>query len=358
MIDVEDLLAEISPDAPCGDDLEYGAVDALTRLAQVKPEQQVGDTVVPAEEPDWGQVKRDALGLFGQTKDLRVAVMLADAAARTEGWPGFRDSLALLDGMVERYWADLYPALDEDEPDDFTMRVNVIIALSDSATTLQYLREAPLVESVMGRYSLRDLMVAAGELSHAEDSEQAAPERHAIEAAFRAADLERVQEIADAVGETADLLSGFESRLMGLVGASSAPDLSPLSNLVARARKEVVACASLRADGGGVAQEEVADALAQSGVVASGAGVPAGAGGGRGPIASRDDVRRVLEEICDYYRKHEPASPIPILLERAKTLINMEFLEIIKNIAPDGLTAVQNLRGPQDEQESGYGSGY
>jgi type VI secretion system protein ImpA len=349
VIDVEGLLAEISPDAPCGEDLEYGAVDALHRAAQVKPEQQVGSTVVPAEEPDWGYVRRTALKLFSETKDLRVTVMYANAAARTEGWPGFRDGIAVLDGLLERYWAEVHPQLDPDEPDDFTMRMNVVASLADAETTLHYLREAPLVESVMGRYSLKDMLVAEGELSHPADSDHAAPERHAIEAAIMAAELEKLQEVADAVSQTASILEGLESRLMSLVGAASAPDLSSLTALVGRAAKEVSRGLSLRPDAVDAAAEEEQAALEEGGAAAPAAGAAAPSGGRRGPISSRDDVRRAIEEICDYYRKYEPSSPIPILLERAKRLIQKDFMEILQDIAPDGLPAVETLRGVQDE---------
>ncbi len=38
----------------------------------------------------------------------------------------------------------------------------------------------------------------------------------------------------------------------------------------------------------------------------------------------------------DYYSKHEPGSPIPIVLERAKGWVNMDFLSILNDINPAG----------------------
>ena len=45
--------------------------------------------------------------------------------------------------------------------------------------------------------------------------------------------------------------------------------------------------------------------------------------GGAPPVAadevrSRDDVIRLIDKICDYYRDYEPSSPVPLLLKRAK----------------------------------------
>ncbi len=50
---VEALLTPIGEASPCGDDLEYDAdFTALTTSAQGKPEQQFGDTVIAAVEPE------------------------------------------------------------------------------------------------------------------------------------------------------------------------------------------------------------------------------------------------------------------------------------------------------------------
>lgn len=351
MIDIDGLLAVISADAPCGDDLEYGAVAELSRAAEVKPEQQIGDTFVAAEEPDWQQIYHSALKLFDETKDLRVAIIFAKASTRTFGWPGFRDALLLLDALLERFWFDLHPQLDEDEPDDFTLRVNQIASLADAESTLAYLRDAPLIESVMGRFSLRDCLIAEGELSLPEDRDQTAPERHMIEAAMRASDLDDFKKIADAVSQSIQGLEGLESRLMSIVGATAAPDLSALSGLINRAQKEIAQGMALRPDVDTVADNGDAE-IDHRDVGDNSSQIATPLGGRRGgPINTRDDVKRALQEICAYYRQHEPSSPVPILLQRAERLIAKDFREIIEDLAPDGLSAIDVLRGVKDEYD-------
>lgn len=54
----------------------------------------------------------------------------------------------------------------------------------------------------------------------------------------------------------------------------------------------------------------------------------------------------------DYYAKHEPSSPLPILLKRAKRLVGADFMEIIKDLAPDGAANVR-LIGGDAETENG-----
>lgn len=70
-----------------------------------------------------------------------------------------------------------------------------------------------------------------------------------------------------------------------------------------------------------------------------------------GDISSREDVVRMLEKISRYYESREPSSPVPILMERARRLVHANFMELIEDIAPDGLTQVQTLRGKREGEE-------
>lgn len=73
---------------------------------------------------------------------------------------------------------------------------------------------------------------------------------------------------------------------------------------------------------------------------AGGTGVP-------GALNSREDVVRALDAICDYYRRHEPSSPIPLLMQRAKRLATMDFMAIIRDLAPGAVQQVEEIRGPE-----------
>ena len=68
-----------------------------------------------------------------------------------------------------------------------------------------------------------------------------------------------------------------------------------------------------------------------------------------GDIATRDDVLRSLDKILAYYTRHEPSSPLPVLLNRAKNLVHADFAAIVRNLIPDGMSQFENLRGPDSE---------
>src|SRR5690606_2994411 len=152
-IDLGSLLRPISEDAPCGDNLEYDAAfGALERAAQGTPERVMGDTVIPAAEPDWDDALEPAVALFDRTKDLRVAVPLLHGALKTGGLPAFADGLALIRGLVNDYWESVHPELDKDDNDDPTLRMNSLLVLNDRAGIVASLDRSPLISSrTLGR---------------------------------------------------------------------------------------------------------------------------------------------------------------------------------------------------------------
>jgi type VI secretion system protein ImpA len=103
----------------------------------------------------------------------------------------------------------------------------------------------------------------------------------------------------------------------------------------------------------GRAQALLADALGFE----SAAEAPSQAGGGDaaagegGPVRlkSRADARRQLESVCDFLERTEPAHPAPILIRRAARLLDLSFVDIIKDLAPEAAGTIENLGGLRRE---------
>lgn len=349
MIDTQGLLAELSPDAPCGDDLEYDPVyGELERATEGKPEQQFGDTIIPAEEPEWAEVEKLAVALLGRTKDLRVAAHLSRALARTTGWCGFRDGLALIKGFVEQYWEGVHPQLDPDDDNDPTLRVNTLLTLTDPDATLDGLQSAPLVSARgIGSFSLRDLQIANKELPAPKDAKAPLPEPQLIEAAFQETDLDQLQATMDCINASLELTRTLETLLVDAVGVDASPDLSPLTDLIQMARKAVSTPLSERIGAPPESEDTAAETAPEEHAMAT-SGKPV-ASGSPGTISNRADVVRTLDMLIDYYRRQEPGSPIPLLLNRAKRLVSKDFLEILEDLAPDGLAQAQVIRGRESD---------
>ncbi len=345
-IDVKGLLQEISADSSCGEDLEYdpGFIE-LERLAAGRAEQQVGDSIIEAEEPDWQAVQNASIELLSRTKDIRILTYLIRAALHTEGYEGATNGIKLLHGLVKQNWEQIHPRLDAEDNNDPTMRINAISALTDSATMLTPLSKAPLVSSrMLGRFGLRDYAIATGELEPLNDAD--AVDMTRINAAFLDADLEELQATADAVAESIDHLTELEAFITEQVGTTNAISLSDLVNSFKEAQQ--VLKGQLQARGVGAEEGTNVDVPSEEGAAPSASGAPALSGS----INTRMDVTRALDKIIEYYNRNEPSSPIPILMKRAKRLVSLDFVKIIKNMAPDAMNQIDLFRGPEKEEES------
>lgn len=345
--DVEALLLECSPEAPSGENLEYEDPLFLEmyQAAEGKPAQQMGDHTIPAEEPSWTEVKKKALELASRTKDFRVVVPLIQAMARTDGLEGLRDALLLLRGYVQQYWDTVHPQLDPEDDNDPTERINVLEALKDtSASGSEFASESPVLAAVRDTplftskqlkcsFGFRDVLIARGESPFAGDGEP--PTESQISGAASETDLDELRTVAEACSDARDTVIALEAELTERVGQMQAPDLGALPALL------------------GQVHAFLAEQLAARGVGTAGLGGEEAveAAGGGGEIRSREEVIRALERISRYYEAREPSSPIPLLMERARRLVHANFIELVTDLAPDGLSQIENLRGRRAGQD-------
>jgi len=347
-IDVEALLQEVSPETPCGPDLEYDpAFVALEQEAVGKPEVQYGDTITPAVPPDWKAVRRMASELIERSRDLRLALHLVRANLALSGIVGMADGVSLIEQLLDQRWDSVHPQLDPDDDNDPTMRINSLAILSDAGTMVRELKDAPLVVMPgLGPLTIKLLEIANGEQPPPADQEKVAI--GSIEGALADLDPERLDAGVDAVKRVLDSIVNIEVALVRQVGSSQALNLDALTRPLRKAHEFLA-----RQQQGDGEADAASDADADG---AAGDGAPRAARAAMsGDIASRDDVLRMLDNLVQYYARHEPSSPIPILLERAKRLVPMNFFEIMQDLAPDGIAQLTVIRGPDGaEQESEY----
>jgi type VI secretion system protein ImpA len=354
-IDVDALLLEIDSDAPCGPDLEYDpAFLALEQEALGKPEVQYGETITPAVPPDWKIVRRMAGELLERSRDLRLAIHLARATLALSGVAGLADSLALVERLLDTRWDSVHPLLDADDDNDPTLRINSLAILADTGTLVRELKDATLV-TLPG---LGPLTIKLLEIANGEQPPPAGQEKIALASIERAvADLapDRLAASVDALKRALDSVVNIEVILVRQVGSSQALNLDALTRPLRKAheflaRQGAGAASADSVEGTGA--DAAADAAA-AGAAPRAAGVTSAAISG--DIGSRDDVLRMLDKLVVYYTRHEPSSPIPILLERAKRLVPMSFFEIMQNLAPDGVAQLEVIRGPDGaKQEEEY----
>ncbi|MEM9646363.1 MAG: type VI secretion system ImpA family N-terminal domain-containing protein, partial [Planctomycetota bacterium] len=68
---LQSFWSSINSDSPSGANLEYDArFLEMMRHSEGTREQQYGDTIVSAQQPDWRSAKQQAMALMGETRDL------------------------------------------------------------------------------------------------------------------------------------------------------------------------------------------------------------------------------------------------------------------------------------------------
>jgi len=347
-MDVATLLEPRNDEAPSGENLEYEPTFTEMELAaQPGEERQMGDEVMAGDGPDFREVREKALEILEQSHDLRAAVHLAHAELATTGLTGFADVASYMRGCLDQHWETCHPQLDEDDGDPM-MRVNAMRDLCGDpdgmggpSAIYSALRRTALTDSrTFGRISLRDIQIAEGELTANEND--SVPDSASVKAAFQDTDDDILTANADAARRAIDdigaITAAFDEHVPG-----QGPDLGPVVKQLKNALSKMSSYGGVAGiDTQSDAQEQDQPGSAQSG---------GGGGGAVGGINSTNDVINALDRIMDYYKRSEPSSPLPILLDRAKRLVNADFVTIIKDMAPSGVENV-NLIGGLEEDDS------
>ena len=338
-IDVESLLEDLSSDMPCGVDLEYDA-EFMQLLHDIKPpETGVLESDEPSDPPNWSRVRNSSLGLLARTRDLRLVKILAQACINTKDLAGFEQSLKLMAGLIRNHWETVHPQLDSDDDNDPTLRVNIVESLSNYETVILPISQIPLIdEKPLGSFSLRNIHIATGKTVPLDSDSQAGLSE--IESAFRNCDQDQLKDKIDAVAECLQHLNDIGTNFSDRVDAEIAPNLQKLKDILQEIHRFML-------DYSGDDEQENTDAT-DSDAAANVAG-RSSATSQVGAINNSQDVIRVLNQICDYYKRNEPSSPIPILLERAKGLVSKDFMEIVKDLAPNGVAQVEIFKGVENE---------
>jgi len=352
-IDVESLLSEVSAESPCGEDLSYD--NAFLALEGMLRPQSAGGVVEGVEqeavEPNWREVREKSLELWQRSKDLRIGVSLTIALLKTEGIPGLRDGLSLLRGLLERYWEGLYPQLDPDDNDDPLERINIMQSLSPATVSeqdpmkfRQRLAEVPLCNSnQMGKFSLRDIQIAKGEIPLPTDEMAGIPDMPVIDAAFQDTTTDELLATSRATEEAMEHLANITMAFSRNASQGQAPDLGDFQSILGNIHKCMQRYLAKRGYGDAVKDDTPTTSSEPEKVGVSLIG----------EIHSPKEALLAIEKVCQYFDRHEPSSPVPLLLRRAQRLVSKNFLEVIQDVCPDALGQIQMLGGTSGENSSG-----
>jgi type VI secretion system protein ImpA len=343
------MLPDLTEEAPAGENLElHPDFGALEWAAQGRPETQYGDTINPAVPPDWRETEALALNLLERTRDLRVLTHLAVARLHLMGLPGFAEVLGQIRWELEHHWPHVHPQLDPEDANDPALRANALLRLRDPTGVLRCIRDLPLADTPRGTVSWRDIAIARG-LVEPEPGRDKQSEAF-IRGTFQATQPARLKVLRSAVDQIVRETEAIPRIFEAQAGAQTGPNLDDLLKLVRNIHTELHNV------------EDVVDPIEDASVtepttdevpepVAHAPHLPSPAAPRRTDVrsmttvSSREDALYLLEVAATYFRQNEPSSPLPILIDRARRLGRMQFMDILRDLAPEGLVQAELVAG-------------
>jgi type VI secretion system protein ImpA len=322
---VDEWLAPLPDESePCGKDLEYdNDYLELQKAAQGKPETQFG----PGEPPEWRDVSERCVALLDRSRDLCIALLYLRAQVNLHGFAALAGGLRLVEGLIENFWDYLHPLPDPDDQDPYA-RANALAILPEGEGLLGDLRQCAFfnIRSV-GELRLRAIEIALGQMSARAD--EAALSKDQI-AQMLASAIEQNPSLAEQPGAALAQLKSLSTQLTERFGAEAAPDLKPLIALVKNVQSLLPAVEGEQAEEQGAESEGLASAV---GARLSGA------------VRSREEAVRAIDMVCEFLERTEPTNPAQLMLRRARKMINHNFLQLMKELAPDALKEVARVMG-------------
>lgn len=324
MLNLEKLLVPLAADQPCGEDLAFSPeFDAINRARQADdPSIEQGAWVTTLKEADWKFVsKRCAELIETRSKDLQLAVWLAEAGTKTGGLAGLADSLRLLAALCERYWDSVHPLPDEDGHE---RRIGNLAWIAARIAPL--VKEVPLADGVT---------MIAWEAARGRGPDSVAE----LEAARTKATPAARQALAEAAHDCLAALTELERVVDERLGADG-----PSFGAARAALRDFEDLAAPVAHPAPTAQ-------AMPVVVSTGSPLRVQGVVGEGPLQSREQALAQLRGVAEFFRRTEPHSPVAYLAEKAARWGEQPLHAWLRSVIKDdaSLARLEELLGIEAE---------
>jgi type VI secretion system ImpA family protein len=321
--DLESLLAPIDGEDPAGPDLDSDPV-----MVELRTAFDSGFTDEKEHEPlaGWSSIADTAESLLARSKDIWIAVYLMRAAAKEKRLDRVLKGALLLLGLTERYWDNVHPKL---EDWGINARITPIVALGSRKEFVIPLKRITLVEHPrLGQYSGADFV-------RFQQNGDGEPDFGKFKAVLMEADHGELRAVLATFEDIENTLKAVDRAFM-INADGEGPNLTNLYDGI----KEIRASVLFHIGDDSKSASNADESIENAGYAAESA---LGSGWGTGRIEARDDVIRAIDSISDYYRRKEPGSPVPVVLQRVRAWVTLDFLSILQDIAPNSIDEAQRV---------------
>lgn len=348
MITASELKTAIDGTDASGENCEYDAL--YTDLDDLA----VSDEDL-GKEADFRQLEKNCLELWNKTRDLRVVAYLCIAETELNGFDGLSEGLDVIRWLISDMWETFYPRLDPDDDNDPLERLNIMAMLSpqpgafnDPIMFLSKLRTIRLMSELP--YTMRDVMISNGELES-----ETPVDAKLIAAEMMSLPVEKIQARAALLDKIQENVEGICSAMNEKMEGGYSLNMSALQKELKRFQTFYAKFTDSFTE---QASAEVPENAEQENVPVAAAARPVARNNFSDLSSIRASTRAeallFLKKGAEYFRSEEPTSPVPYLIERALRLSEMNFMDLLADIAPDALSRGRDILGVrQDENDGG-----
>lgn len=336
-LDFSLLLKPIFSEAPAGIDIRKGENSDLYHTA--KDARFLARTIErknPGEESKakekWENVYTICLEILeSQSKDIEILTWLIESLVRKFGFAGLRDGLHLVNEYIKVFWDELYPQPDED---GISSKIRGFINLNGedgNGTLVAPIMRIPLTQGhTNGPFALwqykqaletekindpekREKYIAEGRLSLKD-----------FDTAVKETSVNFFKDLMEDMDLTLSELTLFDS-LMIEKCAKEAPSIGALRRVIGEIfsavkffAKDVMKTGVLEVDSIKEKKKE-----ASTGIIKE------------EDILSRDNAFQILLNVASFFKKTEPQSPLPYILERTVRWGGLTLPELMSELIED-----------------------
>lgn len=324
----------ISEQEPCGPSLEYDHEFAVL-LARVVPrlDAQYGSFVGTPEAANWPDIERECKRLLLRSHDINLLVWLCRARTRLGQAQGLASALGTLSQVLHAWPEAVHPQIMLDGHAEPAVRANALAALADPEGLLADVCDIVVSASSAMRLTVRDVERAFAKPPSVDAMGQQSVTLQLAAlrtAAARSTAVMPITSLASAAGHLAAIDAWARQQL-----GDDAPSLVALSRVLkpfAETAPPVLSdVEDQRFDASAYDIAEPADegmASPARPAVADHCCKTAGE-------PSRADVLASMRQARTWFQRHEPSSPVAVLLQQAERLVGKRFAEVANCIPLD-----------------------
>lgn len=358
-IDIESLLVPISESAPAGVNLraDVSPTSIYYRLKDARSGARAAERRLDGEGaaagallPEWQSILTLApKALAENSKDLEVCAWLIEGMVRAHGFAGLRDGMLVARGLIERYWDSFFSLEDEEGMVTRLAPLSGLNGMGNEGTLIQPLRKIFITDVrndeafAIYHYEQARSLAKLDKAQAAKRETRGDVNMERFTAAVKASGgmyyVTLLDDLDGCLVELKALSTGLSER-----AGRDAPSTSDIAAVVTMIRDTVA----------GFSEDLVKQARAQIAAEAAAAEAAAAAALRQATTASeeekmtpedsvkiggtlrgREEALRNLQQIADYFRTHEPHSPISNCIDEIVRRAKMPFAQLLAELLPD-----------------------